>query len=223
MKNAMVLLAFSLVFLAGVDGRAEVASLTLDLGNGLHAFTAPELLARGEVADITIDNDADYHRRTQYRAVPLLSLLPNVVHDRFDTLEMRATDGFVAQIPLTLVDRARTGGAVPWIAIEEPGRPWPNLPGKEVSAAPFYLVWQHPERSGIISEQWPYKLASITATASPSKRWPQLAIRQSAASDPIVQRGQRAFFTSCLPCHRLSGGGAGDVGPDLGQPMNATE
>jgi mono/diheme cytochrome c family protein len=31
------------------------------------------------------------------------------------------------------------------------------------------------------------------------------------------------FATNCLPCHRLNGGGAGEMGPDLGWPMNATE
>jgi len=31
------------------------------------------------------------------------------------------------------------------------------------------------------------------------------------------------FTTQCMPCHRMKGAGAADVGPDLGQPMNPTQ
>ena len=57
-------------------------------------------------------------------AVPLLALLPPL-DDRFDTLEARATDGYAAQLPISLLQRAGKGGAVPWLAIEPPGHPWP--------------------------------------------------------------------------------------------------
>ena len=81
--------------------------------------------------------------------VPLLPLLAGLPSDRFDTLEARATDGFVAQIPLSLVRKGAEGGATAWIAVEPPDQPWPNLPGKNTGAGPFYLVWEHPERSGV--------------------------------------------------------------------------
>ena len=139
-----------------------------------------------------------------------------------DTLESRAADGFVAQIPLSLVKAAATGGAVPWIAIEAPGQPWPNLPGKAQGPGPFYLVWQHPERSGVASEQWPYQLASLEVVESPVHRWPQLATDPSLAPDAPARRGELVFVANCLPCHRLNGGGAGEMGPDLGSPMNVT-
>jgi mono/diheme cytochrome c family protein len=31
------------------------------------------------------------------------------------------------------------------------------------------------------------------------------------------------FAAQCLPCHRLDGGEASEIGPDLGQPMAATD
>jgi hypothetical protein len=99
-----------------------------------------------------------------YRAVPLLSLLQDLPRGQYDILEARAADGFVAQIPLTLIDHGQSGGAIPWIAIEPPDQRWPNLPGKDASAGPFYLIWQYPERSGVIGEQWPYQL--------PASYWP---------------------------------------------------
>jgi mono/diheme cytochrome c family protein len=38
--------------------------------------------------------------------------------------------------------------------------------------------------------------------------------------DASARRGQAVFTTQCLPCHRMKGAGAAEVGPDLGQPMN---
>jgi mono/diheme cytochrome c family protein len=45
----------------------------------------------------------------------------------------------------------------------------------------------------------------------------------SFPSDAPARRGQDIFLTQCLPCHRLNGGGASEMGPDLGRPMNPTQ
>ena len=103
------------------------------------------------------------------------------------------------------------------------GQPWPDLPGKAKGAGPFYLVWQNPERSGVASEQWPYQLASLAVVESPAHRWPQLAADPSLPPDAPARKGELVFVANCLPCHRLNGGGAGEMGPDLGAPMNAME
>ena len=214
---------FTYVLIASCNftpARAELPSLQVLSGNTSHAYALADLLARPDAALVTIPADADYSRSMTYRAVPLLSLLQGLPRGRYDILEARAADGFVAQIPLTLIDRAQSGGAIPWIAIEPPDQRWPNLPGKDASAGPFYLIWQYPERSGVIGEQWPYQLASLTLAELPAHRWPQLALGPEAGSQ--AQRGQAVFATACLPCHKLNGGGAAEVGPDLGQPMNAT-
>nr|WP_294512502.1 cytochrome c [uncultured Rhodopila sp.] len=211
-----------LIVAVKMAGAAE-PSLTIDLGGITRRFTASELLARPDAAEIDIPNDHDYGRAARYRAVPLAPLLADLPQDRFDTLEARAGDGFVAQIPLLLVRQGTEGGATAWIAVEPPGQPWPTLPGKNTGAGPFYLVWEHPERSGVGSEQWPYQLASLTALESPAHRWPQLAADPSLAPDAPARRGQQVFAADCLPCHRLNGGGAGEKGPDLGWPMNATD
>ena len=106
-----------MIFEVKVAGAAE-PSLTVDPGGVTRHFTASELLARPDAAEIDIPNDHDYGRATHYRAVPLLSLLADLPQDRFDTLEARATDGFVAQIPLSLVREGTEGGSTAWIAVE---------------------------------------------------------------------------------------------------------
>jgi mono/diheme cytochrome c family protein len=176
-------------------------------------YTAEELLGRSDATSITVPDDVSYRRPMIYEAVPLRALLPAPRGDRYDTLEAKATDGFVAQIPLELVTR---GGAVPYLAVEDPAHPWPALPNEKKSAGPFYVVWDHPQRSDIRSEQWPFALMSLTFVESPVHRWPQLV---SHSTGPVAQSGQKVFVTFCLPCHQLSGAGVGKVGPDLGKPM----
>jgi mono/diheme cytochrome c family protein len=203
---------------------ADEPSLAVSQASITRRFTASELLARPDATELAVADDVAYRGAARYRAVPLLALLSELPADsRSDTLESRAADGFVAQIPLSLLRKASTGGAVPWIAVEPPGAPWPDLPGKAQSAGPFYLVWQEPERSGVTREQWPYQLASLAVVESPAHRWPQLATDPSLPPDAPARKGGFVFVANCLPCHRLNGGGAGEMGPDLGAPMNALD
>jgi mono/diheme cytochrome c family protein len=206
-------------------GRAQPAQtappvLIIVGGSGERHFTAAELLARADAADLRVSGDI-YHRTVAYRAVPLLALLGSNPDDRFDTVEAQAADGFVSQIPLALI--AGSGGAVAFIAVEDPAHPWPPLPQKAATAGPFYLVWEHPEKSGITREQWPYQLVRLTFVESPVHRWPQLSAPTDVPAGAPVRRGQDVFITQCLPGHRLNGGGASDTGPDLGRPMNPTQ
>jgi hypothetical protein len=125
-------------------------------------FTADKLLAWHDAATVVVPHDPSYGPTMSYLAVPLSGLLSALPPDASDTIQARAIDGFVAELPRTLIG----GAAVPWLAVEDPAHPWPHLPGKNVSAGPFYLVWQDPERAGISTEQWPYALAALSAVPS---------------------------------------------------------
>jgi mono/diheme cytochrome c family protein len=92
-----------------------------------------------------------------------------------------------------------------------------------MTAGPFYIVWQNPERSGVVPEQWPYAVAELEGVESPAHRWPQLRLDASVPADAPARRGQEVFATFCLACHRLDGGGAATMGPDLGRPMSPTQ
>lgn len=134
--RCLVLLAMLFAWL-GPAFAAEPA-LILRFGDETRRLTTAELLARPDVQSVTTGDQDAYKRPMTYRAVPLLALLP--ADERFDTLEVRATDGFAAQLPMVLLRNAMRGGAVPWLAIEPPGHPWPILPGKNMTAAPFSIV-----------------------------------------------------------------------------------
>src|SRR4051794_36029445 len=78
---------------------------------GAKEYSAEQLLSRKDVVFITVPDDVSYRRSMTYKAIPLLALLPAA---QGDTLEAKASDGFVAQIPLELV--TRSGGAVAYLA-----------------------------------------------------------------------------------------------------------
>jgi len=162
-------------------GRADPAALLIELGGEKRQFSTAELFGNPATKTIEIARDVSYGRPMRYRAIPLLDLLRGLPTDTMHTLEARANDGFASQLPWSLIARGASGGSVAWIAIEDPAHPWPHLRGKSSSAGPFYLVWEHPERSGISSEQWPYAIASLTGGADPLQRWPQLLRRKRTA------------------------------------------
>jgi mono/diheme cytochrome c family protein len=203
--------------------RADAPTLAVSLGDKTQVYTAIELLARADAATIAIPADVAYGRPMTFRAVPLLALVPAASDPVLDTIEARASDGFVSQLPRALIDKGASGGSVAWVAVEDPAAPWPNLPDKQASAGPFYLVWEHPERSGIGSEQWPYQTFALAGVESPAHRWPQMAVDVSLPADAPARRGQEVFTVRCLPCHRMKGAGEGELGPDLGQPMSPTQ
>ena len=208
---------------AGACAQPAQPTLTVTAGAITNRFTAAELLSRPDLASIQIPPGVDYDVQLTVQAVPLLDLLVALSLEGYDRLEATATDGFVAQIPLALIEAGKGGGSVAWVAVEDPARPWPKMRGKDASAGPFYLVWQYPERSRVANEQWPYMLEKLTAVQSPELRWPQLKVNETLPADAPAKLGETVFATQCLPCHRLNGGGGSGIGPDLGRPMAATD
>lgn len=222
LPRVLALLGLASSCLSAAAVHADTPPLTVNNGVAEQRYSAPQLLARPDATVVHVDEDA-YHNKVAYRAVPLLALLGKHTDARFDTVEAQASDGFVSQIPLPLIAKGDQQGAIAWVAVEDPAQPWPNLPNEQASAGPYYLIWEHPERSGVTREQWPYKLVRLSLVESPDHRWPQLAVPAAFSADAAVNRGHDVFLVQCAVCHRINGGGAGEVGPDLGTPMSPTQ
>lgn len=195
---------------------ARAAELLLQTPAATLRLDSAALLARPDLARITVPADVAYGRAMTYRAVPLRALLGPL--DGVAVLEARAQDGFASQLPAALL---RDSAAEPWLAVEDPAEPWPLLPGKPASAGPFYLVWLRPQQGDVRPEQWPYMLGSLAAAADPLLRWPQLAVAAALPAADPARAGAAVYVTQCLPCHQMNGAGAGLAGPDLGRPMPA--
>ncbi|WP_181849885.1 c-type cytochrome [Thalassospira xiamenensis] len=202
---------------------AQAAELQLTSPSGIFSvYQADELLSHPQARDIVVANDGGYGQDMTYRAVPLVSLIgdANSVDDQTG-LEVIALDGFVANIPVPLIIREGDEHAQAWLAIEPEDAPWPNLPGKDVSAGPFSVVWVNAAASHIRSEQWPYQVSKIGYAEFPPARWPQLALADGAPDN--AKQGQTIFIDQCFACHRMNGAGITELGPNLNLPMNPVD
>jgi mono/diheme cytochrome c family protein len=197
------------------------AELIVNLGHEMR-LTTEALLARPDVRTLEVPGDVAYQRTMTYRAVPLRALLGVKALPAGEDLQIVASDGFVTTLPAALVFDDKPNGAVPWLAIEPPGKPWPKTPGGQATG-PFYLVWIHPSASGVKSEQWPYQVASMRTVAAHAARWPQLAVGDDVPGDSPIRKGATVFATQCMVCHRMNGAGDASLGPDLNLPHNPTE
>jgi mono/diheme cytochrome c family protein len=218
--RALVLLCFLL--LPGL-AQANEPTITITVGKDTRSFTRGELLARPDAATIDVARDITYRVAMTYRAVPVASLLAGMTLPPDSVIEAVTLDGFIAQLPRDLVLNTDKGQAVAWLAIEPADHSWPPIPGKDASAGPFYIVWTGAAVGTIRSEQWPYQMAKLISQPLPAARWPALAVNSELPATDPVRAGQALFVVQCLPCHKLNGAGASDVGPDLNLPQNPTE
>jgi len=193
------------------------------VGGQTRQFGRDELLRRPDVARVTVANDIAYGKSMSYRAVPVSALLAGLSPPADSVIESVALDGFAAQLPLDILTNTDPAKPIAWLAIEPADMPWPPLPGKAVSAGPFYIVWTGASVATIRSEQWPYQLAKLESQLSPLARWPALDVDPGLSAIDPARGGLALFVTQCLACHTLNGAGASSFGPDLNQPMNPTE
>jgi mono/diheme cytochrome c family protein len=218
--RALVLFCFLL--LPGLAW-ADEATVTVTVANETRSLTRGELLARPDAATIAVARDVTYRVPMTYRAVPVASLFAGMTLPPDSVIEAVTLDGFIAQLPPDLLLNADQDKAVAWLAVEPADHPWPPIPKKDASAGPFYIVWTGAAVGAIRSEQWPYQVAKLISQPSPTARWPALAVDAALPATDPVRAGQALFAVQCLPCHRLNGAGASDVGPDLNLPQNPTE
>ena len=199
---------------------AHAQTLTLADRQSSHTYTVRQLLADPATRAVTID-DIVYHRTMTYRAIPTATLLKRVTVGDDDYVQARASDNFSIAIPARLLELA-TAETQAFVAIEDPAARWPLLPRSKSkqSAGPFYIVWRTSGSAAISSEYWAYKLAALTVTDSPFKRWPGLAVAGNVPATDPIRRGLDRFVAVCMACPRFHGEGEGAQGPDLGSPMN---
>ena len=148
-------------FLMSTVASADPA-LDVVIGRQNRQFGRNELLHRPDLSQVTVTSDVTYGNvTTSYRALPLAALLLGFNPPGDTVIESVALDGFVAQLPFDILTNTDPAKAIAWLAIEPDDRPWPRLPGKALSAGPFYIVWTGATAAMIRSEQWPYRLKRL--------------------------------------------------------------
>lgn len=150
------------------------------------------------------------------QAVPLCSLLKLSAKHDDDLLKIQTFDNYLAHIKLERVypcDKHRP--AIAYIAIEEPGRPWPIIPKLKRSAGTYYLIWQG---EGVPQTDWVFGSTAIDlATQSPFSKFLPLM------KTPQEIQGLEQFSRKCGNCHSINLTGNLEKGPDLNVPMNPLE
>ncbi|MCP5433128.1 MAG: nuclear transport factor 2 family protein [Alphaproteobacteria bacterium] len=220
--------ALALAVLAGLSAPPAPAAeaqadpiLLIRHDGGARTYSARELLARPDVEEIAIADVGAYPgQEMTFRAVTMARLLEGVPMPRDASVEFLARDGFATSLAPDILANTAPGGAIAYLAVEDPARKWPPLPRREVSPGPFYLVWIHPELSGIGREEWPFMIDRIEVKSSLETLYPAIVPAADVPDGDPIRAGFAAFAKNCLACHTMNGQGPGRVGPDLNVPMS---
>lgn len=212
--------AACIFLLLGISIAAAQTEPSLKVGAKSYSLSA--LLQRPDLESITVSQDSVYGREMHYRAIPAAALLSGMNLRDDDVVQFRCLDGFVATISKDRIMGTGPGKSRAYIAIEDPKSKWPDMPSDPSagSAGPFYLVWLKPELSGILQEEWPYKIAAFEIKGKLQNLYPKIFPRRQ---DSGVARGMKLFQQTCLACHTINRQGPSQVGPDLNLPLNPTE
>lgn len=205
---------------------ADGATLALQRDGQRVRLTPAMLLARPDLARITIPNDVAYKRTMDYRAVPLRNLLRDNGFTAQGTFNFLALDGFAVPIDAARLFNEAATSPRPWLAVEEPSSPWPALSPDGSSAGPFYLVWstgKDAPNDVAPPEHWPFQITVITQTLPPEQRYPQILPDLTLPKHHPAWQGFALYKTHCIACHAINGGGDAVLGPDLNLPRNPTE
>ena len=191
---------------------------------GSKTYSASDLLKRPDIEDITVNSDPAYNgHEMHYKALKAATLFAGANIGADDVIQFRCLDGFAAPISKDRILGTGPGQSTAYIAIEDPRSKWPAMPSKNHSgtAGPFYLVWLKPDLSGILQEEWPFKVVAFEVKGRLLDLYPKVFPKNQ--KDARVARGLKLFQRSCFPCHTMNKEGASQVGPDLNLPMNPTD
>jgi hypothetical protein len=205
----LILLLALLLPLPGVTATARAAAdapptLELQRDGQRVRLTPALLLARPDLARITIPNDVAYKRAMDYRALPLRNLLRDNGFTAEGTFNFLALDGFAVPIDAARVFNEASNSPQPWLAVEEPSAPWPALSPDGSSAGPFYLVWRAGKDAPDTTappEHRPFHRSSVIRRSCPTSPCPSIIPpgRVSRSTKPTASPATRstAAATRC--------------------------
>ncbi len=190
------------------------------------SFTRSDLLNSKNLKSLVVEQDPAYlGKKMTYLAVPLAQIFEGVSTETISTMSFKCLDGFSGGISKTRALNKDPKGSIAYIAVEKEGQKWPKLKmDKAQTAGPFYLIWENPEKSKIMTEEWPYQLAGFDLSdKSYASLFPNTVPENGLKVTDPVMKGHALFMTNCFVCHAFNGEGSGKIGPDLNLPFSPTE
>ncbi len=203
---------------------AEGPILSIKAKGQEHKFTRRELLGSPYLKKITIEKDPSYKNTKHIYSAIAISLLFKEFKITPDmTVAFSCLDGFSAPISAERLLSQKESESIAYLAIETLQEPWPPLKSKGLkSPGPFYLVWEHPEKSHISMEEWPFQLAGFEIKGTLADQFPH-TVPENFKENDIVMKGYKSFMKNCFACHTMNGEGLANLGPDLNIPYSPTE
>lgn len=171
---------------------------------------------------VTVDEDPVYHSKKRYNAIPFTELLeayPKIKKLQTDQYQIvfECQDGYKPMMSLQKFLSAKSFLAISDVDAPK-GESWSKIlkDGREMKAAPFYLVYQgvSPDETDF---KWPYNLIKIHVVPSIgniSLLYPK--------KDNAATVGFKLFDKNCISCHAINKIG-GSMGPELNYPKSVTE
>ncbi|MGE0526434.1 MAG: cytochrome c [Bdellovibrionales bacterium] len=205
---------------------ARGQELVIKAGEQVLRFSLEELSRSPHLRTVEVTQDPAYGgRKMTYKAVPVAELFRGLKFNAAGTALFSCLDGFSGPLSISRLIDQGPKSSIAYIAVESKESPWPALkPGSSVTAGPFYLIWEHPERSRIQREEWPFQLASLEVKKeSVEAQFPKTAPASNISANSPVRKGYLVFQRNCFFCHKINGEGQSEIGPDLNLPYGPTE
>lgn len=226
-KLILPLISFTMLGLS-LQLDAEIKDVTFTItGPGISkSFTRSDFLSSKNLKTVVVEKDPAYRgKKMTYLAVPLAQLFESLPMDSISTMSFKCLDGFSGGISKTRALNKDPKESIAYIAVEKEDQRWPKLKmDKSQTAGPFYLIWENPEKSKIMTEEWPYQLAGFDLSdKSFSALFPNTVPGDGLKETDPVMKGHAVFMTNCFVCHSFNGEGVGKIGPDLNLPFSPTE
>ena len=226
LHSLVSLLLFALPLEVHAGKAPQDPALVIQSGGNQKTFRRSELLKRKDAVTLDIDYDPAFPgKKLHYRAVPAHALFEGIDIPKDATIQFKCLDGFSGPMDPKKLLNSSSSGSIAYLAIETADEKWPaiNPPADTRTAAPFYLVWMDPKKSGIGQEQWPFQLAGFEVKGALASAFPAIQVDSKLPASSPARRGLETFVKTCFPCHTLNKQGEAQMGPDLNFPKNPTE
>ncbi len=125
--GSWVLAAFVLISL---NARAAEATLEIVADKERLSYSQSQLLSRRDLQTLST-TDSEYKQRlTKFKAIPIADLLAGLTIPELAVVQFNSSDGFSANLERSRLFSADPKASKAFLAIEDPGNPWPQLGGK---------------------------------------------------------------------------------------------
>ncbi|MCY4524687.1 MAG: cytochrome c [Halobacteriovoraceae bacterium] len=154
-----------------------------------------------------------------YRGMPIIPILKKVYKsdlkdENYTEFILEALDGYQSYSSRKTL--LTSGGYIVFKDLDVK-KGWESVGFKQVSPAPYFLVWIKKEQTVANEYPWPWALSKIHLVRM-EDRYPKV-YPKGFKKNSAIYKGYKIFKAQCFRCHSIDRQG-GKIGPDLAAPQN---